>query len=240
MDFQNIKLIAIFIEGVLSFFSPCVIPIIPIYLSILAGKREKTKDGNVILDSKTTAINSIFFIIGISATFFILAFATSFISTILQQHINIVKYISGIIIIFMGLLQLGILKLQFFKREFSLKKKIKVSNKLQGTNPALSFIMGFTFSFSWTPCIGPILASVFLYASTHTGILSYLLILVYCLGFILPFIIVAIFASSILKLLRKHNKILEYTIVISGIILIIIGISILTGSFQNFILKYFF
>ncbi|MBF0713669.1 cytochrome c biogenesis protein CcdA [Gemella sp. GH3] len=240
MDFQNIKLLAVFIEGVLSFFSPCVIPIIPIYLSILAGKREKTNDGKTELNGKTTIINSTLFIIGISTTFFILAFATSFISSILQQHITTVKYISGIIIIFMGLLQLGVINLQFFKREFSLKRKFKVQRKIQGANPALSFIMGFTFSFSWTPCIGPILASVFLYASTHTGILSYLLIIIYCLGFILPFIIVAIFASSILKILKKHNKILDYTIIISGIILVIIGISILTGSFQGFIAKYIF
>lgn len=231
---QNIKLMALFIEGLLSFFSPCVIPIIPIYISILSGGKQIDSNGNIIFDRKKTIINSLFFIIGIALTFFIIAFTTSFISTFLSNQIKTIQIISAILIIFMGLLQIGFFNLNFLKREFSLKKR-----KFQKINPLIAIIMGFTFSFSWTPCIGPILASVFLYASTYTGIMPTIMILVYSIGFILPFLIVAIFATKILDILKKKRNILKYSVTISGIILIIMGISILTGYFQNIVIKYF-
>ncbi len=93
--------------------------------------------------------------------------------------------------------------------------------------------MGFTFSFSWTPCIGPILASVFLYASTHQGIYSVLLILIYCLGFVIPFALIALFSQRVMSVFKKQKRFLKYTKLFSGILLILIGISILTGSFAK-------
>ena len=194
-----VKLSFLFLEGLLSFLSPCVV-------------------------------------LGICSTFFILAFATSFISIFLNENIKTLQIVSGILIVFMGLLQLGVFKIGFLKQEFSIKDKVK--RKGNKTTPVLAFLMGFTFSFSWTPCIGPILASVFLYASSHTGIMSIILVLVYCLGFILPFIFVAFFASTLLRIFKKHTNILKYTQIISGIILIIIGILILSGSFVS-LMRYF-
>ena len=219
-----LKMILVFLEGLLSFLSPCVIPILPIYIGILAGKKEMNDRGELVFNKRNTITNTLSFVLGICSTFFILAFATSFISVFLNENIKTLQIVSGVLIIFMGLLQLGVFKIGFLKQEFSIKNKVKrKGNK--------TFLMGFTFSFSWTPCIGPILASVFLYASSHTGIMSVLLILAYCLGFILPFILVTFFASKLLELLKKHTNILKYTQVISGIILILIGILILSGSF---------
>lgn len=233
MELENIKIIALFFEGILSFFSPCILPIIPIYISILASENNNKLSTN---KKHNVIINSIFFILGISLTFFILAFATSYISTFLYKHTKIIKIISGIIIIIMGLIQLEFLNFSFLKKEFSFKNKFK-NKKI---NPLILLTMGFTFSFSWTPCIGPILASVFLYANTHTGIDGIIFIIVYALGFILPFFIISLFSNILLNKIKKYYHILNYTMKISGIILIIIGISILTGSFQNFILKYLF
>lgn len=235
MDFQNIKLFALFFEGLLSFISPCIIPIIPIYLSMLAGKKELNNNGELVVNKKRMLLNSSFFISGISLTFFLLAFASSSLSIFFNNNIKLLQTISGILIIFMGIVQLGIIKLPALKREFSMKNKLKAKK----VTPFVAFLMGFTFSFSWTPCIGPIMASVFLYASSHSGIMSYLLILVYCLGFLLPFIILAFFASNFLKLLKRKPHILSYAIILSGILLIIIGISILTGDFHQIVLKYF-
>ena len=227
------KMGLLFLEGLLSFLSPCVIPILPIYIGILAGKKEENANGELVFNKKNTITNTLFFVLGICATFFILAFATSFISVFLNENIKTLQIISGVLIVFMGLLQLGVFKIGFLKQEFSAKNKVK--RKGNKTTP---FLMGFTFSFSWTPCIGPILASVFLYASSHTGIMSILLVLVYCLGFILPFILVAFFASSLLAVFRRNTNILKYTQIISGIILIIIGVLILSGSFTT-IARYF-
>lgn len=225
----------LFTEGILSFLSPCVIPILPIYISILAGKKELSKQGQLTFNRKNIIINTLFFTFGISTTFFLLAFATSYISIFLNEHLRQLQIFSGILIIFMGLLQLGIFKINFLNKEFSMKNKIKKKREI---SPLLAFLMGFTFSFSWTPCIGPILASVFLYASSHSGITGIILILLYCLGFILPFIICSLFATKILSLLRKNQKVMQYTTTISGIILILIGLSILTGLF-NTISHYF-
>lgn len=230
------KMGLLFLEGLLSFLSPCVIPILPIYIGILAGKKEENANGELVFNKKNTITNTLFFVLGICATFFILAFATSFISVFLNENIKTLQIISGILIVFMGLLQLGIFKIGFLKQEFSAKNKVK--RKGNKTTPFLAFLMGFTFSFSWTPCIGPILASVFLYASSHTGIMSILLVLVYCLGFILPFILVAFFASTLLGVFKRNTNILKYTQIISGIILIIIGVLILSGSFTT-IARYF-
>ena len=217
-----LKMILVFLEGLLSFLSPCVIPILPIYIGILAGKKEMNERGELVFNKRNTITNTLSFVLGICSTFFILAFATSFISIFLNENIKTLQIVSGVLIIFMGLLQLGVFKIGFLKQEFSIKNKVK--RKGNKTTPILAFLMGFTF-------IGPILASVFLYASSHTGIMSVLLILAYCLGFILPFILVAFFASKLLELFKKHTNTLKYTQVISGIILILIGILILSGSF---------
>lgn len=232
---ENIKLMALFFEGVLSFFSPCIIPIIPIYISILAGEKTYDHQGNVIFNQKNMIKNALFFIIGIAITFFIIAFATSFISIFLNEHIKIIQIFSGILIVFMGLVQVGIFNFALMRKEFSLKQKLKRKK----INPLTAILMGFTFSFSWTPCIGPILASVFLYASSHKGLFSAILILVYSLGFILPFLLVAFFTKKISYFFKQHIALLKYTMIISGIILIIIGLSILTGHFQQMMIQYF-
>ncbi|WP_305798197.1 MULTISPECIES: cytochrome c biogenesis CcdA family protein [unclassified Gemella] len=152
----------------------------------------------------------------------------------LNIQIKIIQIISCILIISMGLIQIGLINFNFFKQEFSLKKR-----KFQKINPLVAIIMGFTFSFSWTSCIGSILASVFLYASSHTGLMGMIMILVHSLGFIPPFLIVTIFTTKILNILKKKTNILKYAVTISGIILILIGISILTGYFQNIVIRYF-
>ncbi|MGX7112195.1 cytochrome c biogenesis CcdA family protein [Gemella cuniculi] len=233
---SNVKVFLLFLEGILSFLSPCVIPILPIYIGILAGKKEQNERGELTFNKRNTITNTLFFVLGICSTFFILAFATNFISIFLNENIKTLQIISGVLIIFMGFLQLGIFKINFLKQEFSIKNRVKRKNGK--TTPILAFLMGFTFSFSWTPCIGPILASVFLYASSHVGIMSIVLVLVYCLGFILPFILVAFFASKLLTIFKNNTNILKYTQIISGVILIVIGILILSGSFVS-IMRYF-
>lgn len=230
---EPIKLLALFVEGLLSFLSPCVIPILPVYLGILAGEGlGKEKLGEPGLGSRKILINSLFFIIGIALTFFLLAFASSLLSRFFNAHIKALQVISGLLIIVMGLYQLGAFRLGIFAREYSAKQKAYRAG--QRVTPLVALLMGFTFSFSWTPCIGPILASVFFYASAHQGMVSVLLISIYCLGFILPFILLALFAEKMLPLVKKHHHLLTYTTKISGVLLLFIGLSILLGWFAQF------
>jgi cytochrome c-type biogenesis protein len=164
-------------------------------------------------------------------SFLLLAFTSSLLSRFFQANSQLLRIISGLLIIFMGLVQLGWIRINVLEREFSAKgKAYQVGKKV---TPLVAFLMGFTFSFSWTPCIGPILASVFIYASSHAGWTSFFLILVYCLGFILPFLLVAFFSQKILEFFKNKRQYLGWTKKVSGYLLLIIGLSILTGFFQN-------
>ena len=231
MNLQHITFLTLFIEGLLSFLSPCVLPILPVYIGVLAGQGEEQQSGELIWDRRKVFSNTLLFTSGIAATFFILAFASSLISQFLQSHIHFLQNLGGVLILIMGLVQIGLIKSRFLTREFSAKNRVYQAG--QRVTPLIAFLMGFAFSFSWTPCIGPILASVFLYASTHQGIYSVLLILVYCLGFILPFVLIAVFSQELMTIFKKQQRFLKYTKLVSGILLIIIGISILTGSFAK-------
>lgn len=227
MEFQWFTVLALFAEGLLSFLSPCVLPILPIYVGLLAGGAEG-KEGE-----KKVLVNTLSFVVGIALTFFLLGFASSLLSRVLQANAQVLQIISGLLIVLMGILQLGWFNIPMLEREFSAKNKVYQAGKQ--VTPFLAFLMGFTFSFSWTPCIGPILASVFIYASSQQGWLSSILLLVYCLGFILPFILVAFFSQKMLAFFKNNRHYMAWTKCISGYLLLLIGLSILTGFFQQFV-----
>lgn len=223
----NINFFIVFIEGILSIFSPCILPILPIYLSMLSNssvdelRNSKFRSGTLIK-------NTIFFALGISTTFFILGSSISALSTFLNANKNIIMIIGGIIIIFMGLFYLGIIKLDLLNRE----KRLNVNYKTM--SPVSAFVLGFTFSFGWTPCIGPILASVLVMASTSDNLFaSNLLIAIYTLGFILPFIIASIFYGKLFKKFDSVKKYMNEIKKISGIFIIIAGIVMLANGAIN-------
>ncbi|MGV3079938.1 cytochrome c biogenesis CcdA family protein [Streptococcus sp. 32226D021BW] len=227
MDLQWFTFLALFAEGLFSFLSPCVLPILPIYIGLLAGGAE----GKEV--EKKVLVNTLSFVVGIALTFFLLGFASSLLSRVLQANAQVLQIISGLLIVLMGILQLGWFNIPMLEREFSAKNKVYQAGKQ--VTPYLAFLMGFTFSFSWTPCIGPILASVFIYASSQQGWLSSILLLVYCLGFILPFILVAFFSQKMLAFFKNNRHYMAWTKRISGYLLLLIGLSILTGFFQQFV-----
>ena len=224
---ENINFFIVFIEGILSIFSPCILPILPIYLSMLSNSSvEDIRDSN--FKSGVLIRNTLFFTLGISTTFFILGSSISALSTFLNANKNIIMIIGGIIIIFMGLFYLGIIKLDLLNRE----KRLNVNYKTM--SPVSAFVLGFTFSFGWTPCIGPILASVLVMASTSDNLFaSNLLIAIYSLGFILPFIIASIFYGKLFKKFDSVKKYMNEIKKISGIFIIIAGIVMLANGAIN-------
>jgi len=226
---NNVSFVFVFLEGLLSFFSPCVLPLIPVYISYLAGNGKKTgSDGTVQYDRKTVFINTLFFVLGISSVFFLLGMSFSALGTFFNRNRVLFSRIGGIIIIIMGLVQLDLVKLNFLKME----KKFHLEFSNAKMNPILAFIMGFTFSFAWTPCVGPALSSVLIMASNARNIfLGNILVLIYTLGFIIPFIILGIFTTEALNFIKEKRNIVKYTIKVGGIILIIIGVMTYTGKF---------
>ena len=220
--------IAAFIEGILSFFSPCVLPLLPLYLSYLSGGNvERNEEGDLIYNRGKVLINTLFFSLGISVTFFLLSFGTSALSRFLNTNSETLRLMGGVIIILFSLYQL-----LFYGTKYGFKGEARINIRAKGTGSALfSFLLGFTFSFSWTPCVGPVLASIIVMSAVEGG-RAYLLVC-YASGFIIPFLVVGAAATTLMKALKRHMKIVKYTVRISSLILLIIGIMMVGGVVKD-------
>ena len=224
---EVLKILVLFLEGIFSFFSPCVLPIIPVYLSILSNSSvEDLKSQRFIRSSLFK--NTLFFVLGISITFFILGSSVKALSLFFKNNKDIIMLIGGIIIVIMGLFYMGIIKWGFLNREK------RFNTKIRKINPLSAFILGFTFSFGWTPCIGPILASVLIMASNSSDFCSSNgLILVYTLGFIVPFILVSLFYNKLFATLDKVKKYMNKIKIIGGLILVISGAFMVVNAYSG-------
>lgn len=223
----NVSFILVFMEGILSFFSPCVVPLIPIYMGYLAGNAKQTlEDGTITYDRKMVFFHTVFFVLGISSAFFLLGISFTALGTFFKTNQMLFTKIGGILIILLGLVQVGFLEFKFLQRE----RKFHLNLGNRRINPLIAFLMGFTFSFAWTPCVGPALSSVLIMASSSSNsLLGNLLVLLYAAGFVIPFLLLGLFTTQALNFLKKHQKLLKYTVKAGGILLIIIGIMTFTG-----------
>lgn len=221
----GVPVVTVFLQGLLSFFSPCVLPLVPLYLGYLSGG---AGEGELYGKKGRLFLNTICFVIGISTAFFTLGLGVSAAGSFLDQNQAMVARIGGILVILFGLYQLGIFgksRLLGTEHRFWLKlDKLKMS-------PIVALIFGFTFSFAWTPCVGPALASVLLMAgSAGTKMTGFLLIGVYTLGFVLPFLAVGLFTAKVLGIFKKYNHVVKYTVKIGGILMIFMGVLMFTGN----------
>lgn len=219
---------AVLLEGIISFFSPCVIPLLPLYMGYLAGSaKEKTKDGKIVYKRKKVFLYTLCFVLGISMSFFILGLSFTVIGSFLKEYKTTIAIIGGIIIIILGLFQLKIINFKFLQKE----KKLKVNINPNKMNPVVAFAMGFLFSFAWTPCVGPALSSVLIMAgSAESMLIGNLLVLIYAIGFIIPFLILGLFTGEVLNFLKKKQNILERVVQVGGVLLILVGSSILVTN----------
>lgn len=218
----NITAVVAFVEGLVSFFSPCVIPLLPIYLGYLSGNLEEEKPSR-----KRTLLFTMTFIIGIFTALLLLNASISWISMFFQDASAWFMRIGGICIILLGLIQLGIFKIPFLQRTFH----INFSFAGKRMNLVLAFVMGFTFSFSWTPCIGPALASILIMASNAGSFLtSTFLVVVYAIGFSLPFLIISFFSKEVIQFIRKQETVMQVIVKLGAILLIIMGLMMSLGQ----------
>lgn len=219
----------VFFGGVLSFFSPCVIPLIPIYMGYLSGSAKKVDDkGHVIYIQKKVFLNTLCFVFGICAAFFILGLSFTTLGDFLIENKEVFSKVGGVLIIMLGLFQLGIIKSKSLQREF------KYHNKIKTMSPFVAFITGFTFSFAWSPCVGPLLSSVLILASSsESKILGNILVLIYSLGFVIPFLLLGSFTTKVLNFLRRNQSLMKYCVRLGGIVLILMGILTFTGKMES-------
>lgn len=223
---ETSKLILVFIEGLLSFLSPCIVPLLPVYISILSNSTTvglKEERRNFI---RTPLFkNTILFIMGISSTFFILGASINALSdTFISNKEDIIR-IGGVLVILMGLFYMGYLNIPMLQSE----KRFSI--KTENMKPITAYILGLTFSFGWTPCVGPMLASVLIMASgAENSLTGNLMIFVYTLGFTVPFIILGAFYTTMTKYLNVVKLHLNELKKIGGLILIISGIIMVLGG----------
>ena len=220
------SLLVSFTAGVLSFVSPCILPLIPAYISYISGisVKELTSEDKTPAFKRRVIVSSLLFIAGFSIIFVGMGATATTFGKLISSHIIILRKIAGVVIIIFGIHLTGLLKLHFLYSEK--KFHTKISPGLFG-----SFIMGLVFAFGWTPCVGPILASILSYAATQKTVAKGIqLLIAYSLGLGVPFFLTGTAAGSFFKLFRRVKKYSRLIEIISGAFLIIIGILTFRGS----------
>ncbi len=227
----SVSMITVFVQGLLSFFSPCVLPLVPLYISYFSGGAKKVEaDGSIHYPRMRTLLHTFCFVLGISAAFFLLGISFTSLGRFFSSNQALFSKISGIIMILFGLYQLDI-----FGRSSRLDQERRLPFRIDklAMSPFAAFLMGFFFSFAWTPCVGPVLGSVLLMAgSAGTAVKGFFLIAVYTLGFVLPFLAVGLFTGAVLDFFKKHTGVVRYTVKIGAILMLLMGVMTLTG-FMN-------
>lgn len=228
MDSTHLSIFVAFSAGFLSFISPCVLPLVPSFVTYITGltfeditsAKEKRRVRYI------TITNSLAFIGGFSSIFVLLGASATFIGEVFLSYQDIIQKIGGILIVLFGLYIMGVIKLNFLSSE----KKFHIEHKPAGY--VGSFLVGMAFAAGWTPCVGPILGTILLYASTTGSVAKGMgLLAVYSLGLGLPLFISALAINTFLSTFKVIARYMRWITILSGAFLIIVGIMIFTGSF---------
>ncbi len=228
----QVSLFAAFLAGLVSFASPCVLPLVPSYITFITGVSfdELTTEDKTGRIRRLTILHSLAFIVGFSIVFISLGATATAAGKFLREYQDLLRQVGGVLIILFGLYLTGLLKIAALSRE----AKFRMTSKPLGLLG--SVLVGITFAAGWTPCIGPILASILLYASTSekagTGIL---LLSVYSLGLGVPFFLASLGMNSFLAASKKLRGSLRTIEIVSGVILIVFGLALVTNLFRHFV-----
>ena len=240
---ENVSLFGAFIAGVLSFISPCVLPLIPGYLSFISGvSLEEMRGmpvaaaaggGTVAVSTGVSAaakrqviITSLFFILGFSLVFVSLGASATFLGQFLMERLTIFGKVAGVLLIIFGLHTIGVFKIPFLLNEARVQANTKPASMIGAV------IVGISFAFGWTPCIGPILSAILLFAAQQETVNQGILLLsIYSLGLAIPFLLTALAINQFFaafKKIRRHYHTIE---IVSGVLMIVVGVLIFTNRF---------
>ena len=232
---EQVSFLAAFAAGLLSFLSPCVLPLIPAYLSFVSEVSlvEMRKSGNGRRTLSRVFLNALLFVAGFSLVFVGLGASATLLGRFLLTQLVILKKIAGVLVILFGLHTLGLFRIRFLDRE----RRYHHESKPLGL--AGSFLVGVAFALGWTPCIGPILATLIFYASTRDTVAhGTVLLTVYSAGLGIPFLLAALGMERFLSVstfLKKHFRLIE---ILSGLLLVGVGLLILTDELTRLV-EYF-
>ncbi|GGG75524.1 cytochrome C biogenesis protein CcdA [Salipiger pallidus] len=216
------------LAGVISFLSPCVLPIVPPYLAFMSGVSlsEMQAGGRARLRAVMAAV---FFVLGLSTVFVLLGFTASWLGTFFLQNQLLLARISGVVVIIFGLHFLHVFRIPFLDRE------ARIETGETGGSAFGAYVLGLAFAFGWTPCIGPQLGAILSMAASEASVTrGTLLLAVYAGGLGLPFLLAAVFltrAIGFMNRIKRHMKMIER---VMGVLLIAVGLALLTGAFSAF------
>ncbi|BAM07813.1 cytochrome c biogenesis CcdA family protein [Leptospirillum ferrooxidans] len=232
MNHEPLSVTLAFLAGMVSFVSPCVLPIVPSYISFitglsfdqLTGKNGTVEKAEV---TKTTVVNSLAFIFGFSALFIGFGASASFIGEFLLTYQEAIRRVGGLIIVIFGLFIAGILKVPFLNKEFRLPARKRTST-LAGT-----FLIGVGFAAGWTPCVGPILGSILFFAGSEGNVLKGIeLLAFYSLGLAVPFFLSAVMFNSFLGRFSQISRWIPTITKVSGGVLVVMGVLVFANAFS--------
>ena len=210
-----------FTAGVLSFLSPCVLPLIPSYVSFITGLSLE----DIQRSRRTTLIHSLLFVAGFTLVFLVLGATATLLGQLLIRHRDWVGRVGGVLVIVLGLYLLGVFNIGAFARE----RRVYIANKPLGY--AGTMLVGMAFAAGWTPCIGPILGGVLTYTASSADLnRGLVLLLAYSLGLAVPFLLAALMIDRFMELFQRYRGALVWMSRASGVLLIAVGLLMITGS----------
>ncbi len=221
-----------FLGGLLSFFSPCILPLIPAYFTFITGLSidELTADNSMEQAKnikRKVIVSTLFYVSGFSFVFILMGASASFFGSLIHDYVWVIRYFGGSIIIIFSLHLLGIININ----KFNFEKKFHVKEKplhLIGV-----FAIGMAFGAGWSPCVGPILGSILIVASNQDTVLNGMLLLaLYSLGIAIPFILISIFITRMMETIKKATKYIIYINKATGVLLFLVGVLLLTDTFK--------
>lgn len=231
MDFSLV--IPAFIAGVLTFLAPCTLPLVPGYLGFISGSSiEEVKGAKATSPVRRKVfINGVLYVVGFSIVFITFGLLIGLLGTGFAQYRLWLTRIGGVFVILFGLYMMHIFRLPLFDF-LNRERRFNITSKLKPGNPLSSFVFGSTFAFGWTPCVGPILGSILILASsTGTALQGAFLLFIFSLGLAVPFLAVAASIGHATQYLGKINRYLNIVSVIGGVFLVFLGVLLLTNKF---------
>lgn len=223
MNPNTLYLGTVLTAGLASFFSPCIIPLLPVYISLFSSG--ETVEGESTPRRRLQIfLKSLLFVAGISICFILLGFGAGALGSVIGSKAFMTAM--GLIVIILGLHQTGLIHMKWLYRE----KKMDLERSRKGDYLG-SFLLGLTFSFGWTPCIGPVLGAILgLSATSSQPLYGGFLMAIYCLGFLVPFLVLSLFSDVLLTKIKKLNRYLGKIKIAGGIVIILMGILLMTDK----------
>ena len=229
-EISNIGLLTAFLAGAISFLSPCVLPLVPGYVSYISGRSVTDRTTVATVAIRLPAVGlSVFFVLGFSTIFILLGASATALGQLLLAYRFELNIIGGSIVIVFGLFMLGLIRSSWLQREF------RLNTSIPGGRPTSAYVLGLAFGFGWTPCIGPILGAILTLSAASTTVTGGVILLaIYSLGLGVPFLIAAAFTDGLTARLKTIGRLGRIFRLLAGGIMILMGVAMVTGYLTAF------